>query len=180
VSRDREKPRVTDPAEQGHEEERFDRTLRPRTLAEYVGQEQVRENLSILLEAARRRGEPVEHVLLSGPPGLGKTTLATIIANELEVAIRTTSGPAIDHAGALGSLLTNLNDRDVLFIDEIHRLNTAVEEALYPALEDFKFDFVAGKGAGAVAMQIPLAPGAAIGADEGPLRRCLPAGLLHR
>jgi holliday junction DNA helicase RuvB len=117
-----------------------------------------------LLEAARLRGEPVEHVLLSGPPGLGKTTLATIIANELEVSIRTTSGPAIDHAGALGSLLTNLNDRDILFIDEIHRLNSTVEEALYPALEDFKFDFVAGKGAGAVAMQIPLARFTCVGA----------------
>jgi Holliday junction DNA helicase RuvB len=156
--------RVTDPAEQGGEEERFDRTLRPRTLGDYIGQEQVRENLSILLEAARLRGEPVEHVLFSGPPGLGKTTLATIIANELEVSIRTTSGPAIDHAGALGSLLTNLNDRDILFIDEIHRLNSTVEEALYPALEDFKFDFVAGKGAGAVAMQIPLARFTCVGA----------------
>jgi Holliday junction DNA helicase RuvB len=156
--------RVTDPAEQGGTEEQFDRTLRPRSLPEYVGQDQVRANLAILLEAARRRGEPVEHILLSGPPGLGKTTLATIIASELEVSIRTSSGPAIDHAGALGSLLTNLNDRDVLFIDEIHRLNTPVEEALYPALEDFKFDFVAGKGAGAVAMQIPLAHFTCVGA----------------
>jgi Holliday junction DNA helicase RuvB len=156
--------RVTDPEEVGPEEEQYDRTLRPRTLGDYVGQQQVRENLAILLEAAKLRGEPVEHVLLSGPPGLGKTTLAHIIANELDVAIRTTSGPAVDHAGALGSLLTNLNDRDVLFIDEVHRLNTAVEEALYPALEDFKFDFVAGKGAGAVAMQIPLSRFTCVGA----------------
>ncbi|MFZ0214471.1 MAG: Holliday junction branch migration DNA helicase RuvB [Candidatus Dormiibacterota bacterium] len=155
---------VTDPDELGPEEEQLDRTLRPQTLGDYIGQEQVKENLSILLEAARRRGEPVEHILLSGPPGLGKTTLANIIANELGVAIRTTSGPAVDHAGALGSLLTNLGDRDVLFIDEVHRLQTQVEEALYPALEDFKFDFVAGKGAGSVAMQIPLARFTCVGA----------------
>src|SRR5438477_11280790 len=115
--------RVVDP---GTDDEQFDLTLRPRMLSEYVGQAQVRENLAILLEAAKMRGEPVEHVLLCGPPGLGKTTLAHIIANELDVAIRSTSGPAVDHAGALGSLLTNLNDRDVLFIDEVHRLNTVV------------------------------------------------------
>src|SRR5215470_4814096 len=109
--------RVLDPtAVAGGDDEQFDRTLRPRTLADYVGQLQLRNNLGILLEAARRRGEPVEHVLLSGPPGLGKTTLATIIASELGVGIKTTSGPAIDHAGALASILTNLNDRDVLFI----------------------------------------------------------------
>ncbi len=152
------------PGEEGPDEEQFDRTLRPQRLADYIGQESVKENLSILLEAAKRRGEPVEHILLSGPPGLGKTTLATIIANELGVQIRTSSGPAIDHAGALGSLLTNLADRDILFIDEVHRLQTQVEEALYPALEDFTFDFVAGKGAGAVAMQIPLAHFSCVGA----------------
>src|SRR2546427_6298082 len=128
------------------DDEQFDLTLRPRMLSEYVGQAQVRENLSILLEAGRRRGEPVEHVLLCGPPGLGKTTLANIIANELDVVIKTTSGPAIDHAGALASMLLNQADRDVFFIDEIHRLNKLVEESLYPALEDFKFDYVAGKG----------------------------------
>lgn len=152
------------PGGQGPEEEQFDRTLRPQRLSDYIGQESVKENLGILLEAAKQRGEPVEHILLSGPPGLGKTTLAIIIANELGVQIRTSSGPAIDHAGALGSLLTNLADRDVLFIDEVHRLQTQVEEALYPALEDFRFDFVAGKGAGAVAMQIPLAHFSCVGA----------------
>src|SRR5579859_3775799 len=122
---------VVDPREQ---DEQFDRTLRPERLADYIGQEQVRENLSILLEAARRRGEPVEHVLLCGPPGLGKTTLAHIIANELGVTIKTSSGPAIDHAGALGSMLLNQQDRDVFFIDEIHRLNKLVEESLYPEI----------------------------------------------
>lgn len=168
--------RLTDPLEHGPEEERFDRTLRPRRLDDYIGQHHVIDNLRILIEAARRRQEPVEHVLLSGPPGLGKTTLAGIIANELDVQIRTTSGPAIDHAGALASLLTNLGDRDILFIDEVHRLNTAVEEALYPALEDFKFDFVTGKGAGAMAMQLPLSRFTCIGATtrqgllSGPMR----------
>jgi Holliday junction DNA helicase RuvB len=160
----------------GSDEEQFDRTLRPRTLAEYVGQEQVKQNLGILLEAARMRGEPVEHVLLCGPPGLGKTTLANIIAAELGVAIRTSSGPAIDHAGALASILTNLNERDVLFIDEIHRLNKVVEEALYPAMEDFAFDIVLGKGAGASAMRLSLARFSCIGATtrqgllSGPMR----------
>jgi Holliday junction DNA helicase RuvB len=158
------------------EDEQFDRTLRPRTLADFVGQEQLRGNLEILLEAARRRGEPVEHVLLSGPPGLGKTTLATIIASELGVSIKTTSGPAIDHAGALASILTNLYERDVLFIDEIHRLNRIVEEALYPAMEDFAFDIVTGKGAGATSLRLTLAHFTCVGATtrqgllSGPMR----------
>jgi len=167
--------RVLDPGV-GGDEDQFDRTLRPRTLADYVGQEQVRDNLGILLEAARRRGEPVEHVLLCGPPGLGKTTLANIVANELGVSIKTTSGPAIDHAGALASMLLNQQDRDVFFIDEIHRLNKLVEESLYPALEDFRFDFVAGKGAGASAMRLQLPRFTCVGATtrqgllSGPMR----------
>src|SRR3989440_11471302 len=158
------------------EEDQLDQSLRPRSLDEYVGQEAVREQLSIQLEAARRRGEPVDHVLLCGSPGLGKTTLANIIANELGVSIKTTSGPAIDHAGALASMLLNQQDRDVFFVDEVHRLNKLVEEALYPALEDFKFDYVAGKGAGATSIRLSLPRFTCVGATtrqgllSGPMR----------
>ncbi|MBJ7601036.1 MAG: Holliday junction branch migration DNA helicase RuvB [Candidatus Nephthysia bennettiae] len=167
--------RTLDPNE-ASDEDQFDRTLRPRTLSDYIGQEQVKQNLTILLEAARRRGEPCEHVLLCGPPGLGKTTLANIIANELGVSIKTTSGPAIDHAGALASMLLNQQDRDVFFVDEVHRLNKLVEEALYPALEDFKFDYVAGKGAGATSIRLSLPRFTCVGATtrqgllSGPMR----------
>ena len=138
------------------EDEAAEESLRPKYLLEYIGQERIKENLSVYIEAAKQRREPVDHVLLSGPPGLGKTTLAHVIANELGVAIRVTSGPAIERAGDLVAILTNLEDRDVLFIDEIHRLSHQAEEALYPAMEDFTFDWVAGKGPAARTYRLKL------------------------
>src|SRR3954469_5815267 len=133
-------------------------TLRPRTLDEYIGQREVKANLSVLLAAARGREEAADHVLLYGPPGLGKTTLATIIARELGVNVRYTSAPAIERAGDLAAILTALDDRDVLFIDEIHRLNRAVEEILYPAMEDFALDVMIGKGPSARSLRLSLQP----------------------
>ncbi len=139
-------------------------TLRPRSLDEYIGQREVKSNLSILLEAARRRREAADHVLLFGPPGLGKTTLATIIARELGVNVRYTSGPAVERAGDLAAILTALDERDVLFIDEIHRLNRAVEEILYPAMEDFALDVMIGKGPSARSLRLTLKPFTVVGA----------------
>lgn len=140
------------------DDHQFDPTLRPRTLDEYIGQREQKENLKVYVAAAKARGEPLDHVLLHGPPGLGKTTLAYILAHELGVDIVTTSGPAITHKGALAGLLTRLNPRDVLFIDEIHRLQPVVEENLYPALEDFKIDLVTGDGPHAQTIPLRLHP----------------------
>lgn len=146
------------------EESFFEATLRPQALAEYVGQEKIKENLKILIEAARGRKETLEHILLYGPPGLGKTTLAHIISKEVGVSIKVTSGPAIEKAGDLASLLTNLSENDILFIDEIHRLNKTIEEVLYPAMEDYCLDIVLGKGAGAKALRLDLPKFTLIGA----------------
>lgn len=139
-------------------------SLRPKTLDEYVGQEKAKENLSVFIEAAKRRDEPLDHVLLYGPPGLGKTTLSNIIANEMNVNIRITSGPAIEKPGDLAALLTNLSPNDVLFIDEIHRLSRSVEEVLYPAMEDFALDIIIGKGPAARSIRIDLPKFTLVGA----------------
>ncbi len=146
------------------EEQAIEGSLRPRRLKEYIGQEKIKENLSILLEAARRRNESVDHVLLYGPPGLGKTTLCNIIAVEMGVSLKTTSGPAIEHAGDLASILTSLQPGEVLFIDEIHRLARAVEERLYSAMEDFALDVMIGKGPSARALRLSLPPFTVVGA----------------
>lgn len=143
----------------------FDRTLRPRALADYIGQTKHKENLRIFVEAARRRGEPLDHLLLCGPPGLGKTTLAHILGHEMGVNVATTSGPAIEHKGALAATLTTKIQRnDILFVDEIHRLNSVVEESLYPALDDSVIEVTTGEGAFASAVQIPLQPFTLVGA----------------
>lgn len=139
-------------------------TLRPQSFAEYIGQERLKKNLKLAIEAAKKRGEPIDHVLLYGPPGLGKTTMASVIANEMGVGLRITSGPAIERAGDLASILTNLQDGDILFIDEIHRLSRAVEEVLYSAMEDFKLDIVIGKGPAARSIRLDLPKFTVIGA----------------
>lgn len=171
-------------SEEQEEDKGLDNTLRPQKLNEYVGQQKIRKNLQMFMDAAKKRGEAIEHVLFYGPAGLGKTTLAHIIANEMGVNIKVTSGPAIERVGDLGSILTNLQDGDVLFIDEIHRLNKLIEEVLYPAMEDYKLDVIIGKGPSARTLQLDLPKFTLIGATtrlgslSNPLRNRF--GAIHR
>ena len=159
-----EENKIINPEIENFEEESIERTLRPQTLNEYIGQSKVKENMKIYIEAAKQRKEALDHVLLYGPPGLGKTTLSTIISNEMESNIKITSGPAIEKTGDLAALLTNLHENDVLFIDEIHRLSKNIEEILYPALEDFSLDIIIGKGPTAKSIRLDLPKFTLIGA----------------
>lgn len=166
------------------EEQVIENTLRPRDFANYIGQDRLKKNIKLAIDAAKKRDEPLDHVLLHGPPGLGKTTMASVIANEMGAQIRITSGPAIERAGDLASLLTNLSDGDILFVDEIHRLNRTVEEVLYSAMEDFKLDIMLGKGPSARSLRLDLPKFTIIGATTrtgslaAPLRDRF--GMIHR
>ena len=159
-----EESKLISPELEGIEEERAENSLRPKTLEEYIGQTKVKENMKVYIEAAKKRGEPLDHVLLYGPPGLGKTTLSNIISNEMNSNIKITSGPAISKPGDLAAILTNLSEFDILFIDEIHRLNKSVEEIIYRALEDYTLDIIIGKGPSARSIRLDLPKFTLIGA----------------